>query len=84
MLIVAAPADLVLGLTVSVATPELLLVLNAGWFSLNPYIPDYISTLFSPHYILIILTFLDWFSARNSAKLPIALVYFDVIFSKML
>ena len=54
MLIVAAPADLVLGLTLIVATPELLLVLNAGWFALKPYIPDYISTLFSPHYILII------------------------------
>ena len=48
MLIVAAPADLVLGLTLIVATPEVLLVLNAGWFSLRPYIPDYISTLFSP------------------------------------
>ena len=48
------PADLVLGLTLIVATPELLLVLNAGWFALKPYIPDYISTLFSPHYIMII------------------------------
>ena len=54
MLIVAAPADLVLGLTLIVATPELLLVLNAGWFALKPYIPDYISTFFSPHYIMII------------------------------
>ena len=81
MLIVAAPADLVLGLTVSVATPELLLVLNAGWFSLNPYIPDYISTLFSPHYILIILTFLDWFSARTSGKLPVMFACFAVYFS---
>ena len=31
MLIVAAPADLVLGLMQIVATFELLLVLNAGW-----------------------------------------------------
>ena len=39
-----------------VATPELLLALNAGWFALKPYIyiPDYISTLFPPHYIMII------------------------------
>ena len=55
MLIAAAPADLVLGLTLTVATSELLLVLNAGWFSLKPYnLADYISTLFLPHYILII------------------------------
>ena len=54
MLLVAAPADLVLGLKLIVATPELLLVLNAGWFSLKPYIPEYISTLFSPQYIMII------------------------------
>ena len=33
MLIVAAPADLVLGLMLIVATFELLLVLNAGWLS---------------------------------------------------
>ena len=32
MLIVAAPADLALGLRLIVATPEVLLVLNAGWF----------------------------------------------------
>ena len=38
MPIVVAPLDLVLGLTLIVATPELLLVLNAGWFSLKPYI----------------------------------------------
>ena len=72
------PADLVLGLTLIVATPELLLVLNAGWFALKPYIPDYISTLFSPHYIMIIETFLDWYAARTSAKLPITFVCFGV------
>ena len=52
MLIVAIRADFVLGLMPIVATPELL-VLNAGWFALKLYIPDYISTLFSPHYIMI-------------------------------
>ena len=82
MLIVPAPADLVLGLTLIVAIPELLLVLNVEWFSLKPDIPDYISTLFSPHYILI--NFLDWFSARTSAKLPITFPCFAVNLSTTL
>ena len=38
----------------------------------------------SPHYILIILTFLDWFSARTSAKLPIMFACFAANFSWML
>ena len=46
MLIAAAPADLVLGLTLTVATSELLLVLNAGWFSLKPYISGWLYKYF--------------------------------------
>ena len=46
MLIVAAPTDLVLGLMLIVATPELLLVLNAGWFSLKPYISGWLYKYF--------------------------------------
>ena len=53
MLTLVAPADLVLGLTLIIAIPELLWVLNVEWFSLKPDIPDPISTFFSPHYILI-------------------------------
>ena len=36
MLIVSVPVDLVFGLTLIVATSELLLVSYAGWFSLKP------------------------------------------------
>ena len=35
-------------------------------------------TLFSPNYILIILTFLDWFSARTLANLPIMIACYAV------
>ena len=48
------------------------------------YLITYVSTFFSPHYILIILTFFDWFSARTSAKLPINFSCFAVNFSWML
>ena len=44
----------------------------------HSYIPDCTGTLFSPHYILIRLTFLDWFSARTSAKLLITFACFAV------
>ena len=88
MLILAFPVDLVLGLMVIVATPwtPISISLKWWWFSSlkHSYIPDYICTLFSPHYILIILTFLDWFSARTSAKLPITFACFAVNFSWML
>ena len=91
MLIVAAPVDLVLGLTLIVATPQtpFSIISLKCWVvffikTIAIYIPDYICTLFSPHYILIIFTFLDWFSARTSAKLSIALACFAVNFSWML
>ena len=68
-----AEGHLVLGLMLIVATPRThrISISLKCWVVFFSYMPDYICTLFSPHYILITLTFLDWFSARTSAKLPI-------------
>ena len=67
MLIVAAPVDLLLELTLIVATPRTPISISLKWWvvfsikTIPSYISDYTRALFSPHYILIILTFLDWF-----------------------
>ena len=57
----AAPADFLFGLALILATLQLLLPLNAERFSLK-----LLSCI--PISLLILFIFLDWFSARTSAK----------------
>ena len=64
-------------LTLIVATPEILLALYTERFSLK------LLSCF-PILVLILFIFLDWFSARTSAKLPLIFAYFAVNFSSML
>ena len=74
-LIVAAPVDVLFGLMLIVATPELLSLICWKIFIK--------SAICIPISVLILFIFLDWFSSRTSAKLPIMVACFAVNFSRM-
>ena len=74
-LIVSTPVDLLFGLTLIVATPELLLTLYTGRFSLKLWAAFI--------FVLILLIFFYWFSARTFARLPIMFACFAVNLYRM-
>ena len=87
MLIVTAPIDFVLGLTLGGYPSNSPINISLKcWvvFFIKKAIYLILCTLFSPHYILIILTFLNWFSVKTSANLPITIACFAVNFSWIL